>query len=175
MTSRTATAWLERAAFLEMLDEAARQGRLETGGVLLGWRHRDAVVVTHTLGPGPRASHEQRAFSPDNAWQAAEIAHLYEESGRTLAYLGDWHTHPGGVARPSRRDETTLARIASTPDARCDDPVMMILGSDAPQVAEWNLRAFVLTRRRTWLSWRSPVTEVPLHLTPDAQRPAVPR
>lgn len=146
-----------------MRSEATRRGGLETGGVLLGWRERDDVVVTHVVGPGPLASHEAKAFSPDSEWQAAQIAELYEASGRRLAYLGDWHTHPVGVARPSRRDEATLVRIASTRSARCPDPVMVILGAGDAPTPDWRPHAFVLPKRRPWFTWAPVAREASLY------------
>jgi integrative and conjugative element protein (TIGR02256 family) len=121
-------------------------------------------VVTHAVGPGPSALHEPKAFSPDSEWQAAQIAELYECSERRLDYLGDWHTHPGGVARPSRRDEATLVKIASTRSARCPEPVMVILGSRDGASADWGPRVYVLTGRRSWFSWTRGTQEESLHM-----------
>jgi integrative and conjugative element protein (TIGR02256 family) len=116
-----------------MIAEARRQEPLESGGVLLGWNDVEDtdLVVVSTLGPGPKATHRPTRFSPDTNWQRAEIAAVYEASGRTISYLGDWHSHPGGGEMPSRRDERTARRIARSRSARASRPVMLILpGSD---------------------------------------------
>jgi integrative and conjugative element protein (TIGR02256 family) len=121
--------WLARDALDAMVAEARRTEPLESGGVLLGWRgERDEeIAVVGVLGPGPRALHRRSRFSPDTGWQRREIARVYEASGRTVSYLGDWHSHPGGGETPSRRDQRTARRIARARSARVKRPVMLIL------------------------------------------------
>jgi integrative and conjugative element protein (TIGR02256 family) len=121
--------WLAADVLARMADEAARIAPLESGGVLLGWHEpegRDLMVSTF-VGPGPRASHKRTRFVPDSAWQDEQIARLYEEHGRVLGYIGDWHSHPGGTSTPSRRDERTARKIARRRAARCSNPLMLIL------------------------------------------------
>lgn len=120
--------WVNDDLWRELLVHADGAHPNETGGVLLGWRDRADTVVTHLLGPGPNAWHGKTWFHPDGQWQASRIAELYEQSGRRLSYLGDWHTHPDGVPTPSRQDRATLARISRTAEARCPSPLMLILG-----------------------------------------------
>jgi integrative and conjugative element protein (TIGR02256 family) len=111
-----------------LLLEARRCAPLETGGVLLGWRDATDVCVTNIIGPGPRATHDRTSFMPDADWQAEQVALLYSQSGRRLAYLGDWHTHPGAAPIPSARDRKTLRVISRHRPARCPNPIMVILG-----------------------------------------------
>jgi integrative and conjugative element protein (TIGR02256 family) len=77
---------------------------------------------------GPCAIREQARFEPDGEWQQAELERIYAESGRIETYLGDWHSHPIGLARPSRRDRRTAARIARDRHARCRNPLTLIVG-----------------------------------------------
>jgi integrative and conjugative element protein (TIGR02256 family) len=121
--------WLAREALDAMVAEARRTEPLETGGVLLGWHGDDdeEIAVAKVLGPGSRAVHRRSRFSPDTGWQRREIARVYEQSGRTVSYLGDWHSHPGGGETPSRRDQRTARRIARARSARVMRPVMLIL------------------------------------------------
>lgn len=111
-----------------MASHAAAFFPLETGGVLVGYVGSRAIEVTGIVGPGPNARHAPTRFSPDAVWQAERIAELYAESGRRLSYLGDWHSHPKGTPAASQRDRATLRHIAAYPDARCPDPLMLILG-----------------------------------------------
>jgi integrative and conjugative element protein (TIGR02256 family) len=121
--------WLSERALELMVAEAASRHPLETGGVLLGWAAPAAseLVVARMLGPGPRAVHKPTRFSPDSRWQRKRIARAYEQSGRVLAYLGDWHSHPGGGRSPSSRDLRTARRIARHRSARVREPLMLIL------------------------------------------------
>jgi integrative and conjugative element protein (TIGR02256 family) len=102
------------------------------------------VCVTELVGAGPAAVRESRRFQPDGAWQKRRIAELYERSGRTLAYLGDWHSHPL-AGPPSGLDRATARRISSAPNARCEHPVMLVAVCDE---WEWELRAYRWRRRR---------------------------
>jgi integrative and conjugative element protein (TIGR02256 family) len=133
-----------------MAAEAQRMAPLESGGVLLGWHGSDGleVIVVDVLGPGPGATHMRTMFEPDADWQCAGIARAYEKSGRVLSYLGDWHSHPGGSERPSRRDERTARRIARSRHARAQRPLMLIMsGIDG----EWHLTPYRCLRMRLHL------------------------
>lgn len=163
------TVWCDSGPWKEMATEASHRGPLESGGVLLGWRNGADVVVSHVVGPGPDAQHERTAFHPDSTWQAARISELYEESGRRLEYLGDWHTHPYGRPWPSRRDERTLRHIAGSSEARCPDPIMLILGStEADGVSAWSAGAFVLHDGSRWRPRRPRVTSARLFVIADS-------
>lgn len=123
--------WLPDGVIRRLRDEADRTEPLETGGVLIGYGHDDEeVVVADMIGPGPGAIHRRTRFEPDSGWQRKQIAEAYERSGRIHTYLGDWHSHPVGSARPSRRDERTARRIARHRAARARKPVMLILSGD---------------------------------------------
>jgi integrative and conjugative element protein (TIGR02256 family) len=78
-------------------------------------------------GVGPQAAHSRTRFLPDHDFHESEIARIYEESGRRITYLGDWHTHPQGSGHLSHRDLKTLASIAADSRARAPIPLMTIL------------------------------------------------
>ena len=119
-------AWLPRLAAELIHAEAQNKFPLETGGILMGYWAEADVVITHAVGPGPNATHGKISFIPDAQYQEGEVARIYEESGRLSTYLGDWHTHPRGSTRMSRRDRRTLRRIASSTEARCPKPLMAL-------------------------------------------------
>ena len=123
--------WFDHNALNELLDEAQRYRLRETGGALLGWHDDEDVVVTRILGPGPNARHGFSHFEPDHAWQGREGRRIYDESGRTIAYVGDWHTHPRGSPRPSPQDKKTMASIAKDPDFRTPNPLSLIVSRPA--------------------------------------------
>jgi len=131
-------AWMSRAALFSMSAQADLAFPLETGGVLLGYlSNKKQVVVTNSIGPGPRARHARDSFDPDNAFQEQEIARLYAQSGRRWSYLGDWHTHPRSSSKLSPQDKRTLRRIGHFRPARISTPVMAILGGGP--TSEWSL------------------------------------
>lgn len=118
-----------------LLAALAEEGRdwspLETGGMLVGYRTSHDIgatlVITDTISGGPDAIRSRTHFVPDGVWQQHRLEALYEESGRRVTYLGDWHTHPDGRVRPSRTDRATYRRVAEDPDSRAAYPLILIL------------------------------------------------
>lgn len=110
--------------------ESARYPGLETGGMLLGYWQDNDVVVTSASAPGPAAQRGRAWFRPDQEWQTEHLARVYAASGRTITYLGDWHIHPGGSAKPSRTDRKTMRAIRREPAARQPRPIMAIVAPD---------------------------------------------
>jgi len=142
--------WVDVSILDTMLREANNAAPFETGGVLLGYRTgpKDETVVTHSVGAGPDATRESSRFVPDYDFQEMEIARIYENSGRVLSYLGDWHSHPQGSEHLSRKDILTLRRIATSVDARVPSPIMLVLaGGPEWSVAGWQGR---IVRRLWW-------------------------
>jgi integrative and conjugative element protein (TIGR02256 family) len=141
---------------------------LENGGILLGWRAREDLVVIDVRGPGPLALHGRHCFLPDHQWQVAEIDRAFEESKGNLDYLGDWHTHPDGVAAMSELDCATLRRIAR----HVKHPLMLILaGQKNEQV--WSARCWSghLNRPCLWPRLEAQPQELKL-FDPPAEWPA---
>lgn len=99
---------------------------METGGILLGKPTEDGHIVTHVIGPGPGAEHARYGFVPDSDWQAQEVATCWS-TDPDIHYLGDWHTHPGGAARLSGLDRSTVQDIAAYEEARQPQPYMVVL------------------------------------------------
>jgi len=131
---------IRRGLLDDMLAEGRRTLPLETGGVLMGYATDACITVTAVIGPGPRAVHRRHSFEPDAEWQQAKVAELYERSGRTDSYLGDWHTHPNGTTRLSFRDWLAALRIASYRDARCPNPLMVVLALRDEEVSVGSYR-----------------------------------
>lgn len=113
----------------------------------MGYMNDDAsgVVITHVIGPGPRATHNRASFIPDYPYQETEIGRLYNESERTLVYLGDWHSHPNGSASLSGTDRRALVNIANFPEARINSPIMILLSGRA---GKWNTHAWQLINNK---------------------------
>jgi len=125
------TVWVLEAALNAILKEADKDPERETGGVLMGYWSDDSAVITTAIGPGPEAIGTMRRFRPNSEWQKLEIARVYQASGRTVTYLGDWHSHPRRLPLPSRLDVRTARRISTFDDAGAPNPLMLIVG-EAP-------------------------------------------
>ena len=135
---------------------------LETGGVLIGWRdvYQDYVIES-VVGPGSGAVHNLTSFQPDSSWQKARLSQIYAESDRRLVYLGDWHSHPRGRPRMSRRDKKTLKSIARFKPARLQEPVMLIWSGVAERasIGGWVLRGARPVRGEVRLWHRYPTED----------------
>jgi integrative and conjugative element protein (TIGR02256 family) len=130
-------AWLAGAARLTIEREASSRLPLETGGLLLGyWVHDEAVIVEATT-PGPRAGFAADQYIPDGRWDEQQVAAAYEQSGRIITYLGDWHSHPDGRLRLSSLDRGTLSRISGDRRARMSRPMMGIWTSRQRGTCVW--------------------------------------
>jgi integrative and conjugative element protein (TIGR02256 family) len=117
--------WLHTAVKRHFLELPS--GPCEVGGWLLGYwtANRGDVFVTHATPPGPRGfpwgvrisgiGHRERF---DTAWTASE---------GQVTFLGDWHTHPGGIAAPSTRDSDAMTKLASKPDYGTPEPLIAII------------------------------------------------
>lgn len=81
---------------------------IETGGQLFGfWSNQGVPVVLYTIGPGPRANHEQAFFNQDSNYLMTIGNELLDRYG--LCHIGEWHSHHQlGLARPSGHDARTM-------------------------------------------------------------------
>ena len=90
----------------------------ETGGILLGFRTLDLVVVTRALTvPDPRSSRHTYRRHRRRAQAQMAAAGINETPG--IGYVGEWHTHPADCP-PSRIDIralTATARLTTAPVA----------------------------------------------------------
>ncbi|MDB5453611.1 MAG: uncharacterized protein JWO33_2189 [Caulobacteraceae bacterium] len=128
-----------------MLEAAMELYPLETGGVLLGWRAGADRIVVDVIGPGPRALHGRHMLLPDHPWQLSQIRAAFAQSKGDLDYLGDWHSHPSGLAQMSVQDERTLARLSR----RVSGALMVIAAGaeDAWSFGAWSQRPIRLFTR----------------------------
>lgn len=95
----------------------------EAGGILLGAYRGPDMEVTGLTRPGP--ADEQRPFSfirVDPVHEAAN-ARAWQNSGGTVSYVGEWHTHPCGAVIPSSADVRSWRGEAR----RCGRPMAFVL------------------------------------------------
>lgn len=118
--------WLVEDAQLLIRSETLDKHPSETGGPLFGYEHQSAVVVTRVFGPGSQARHRPWMFEPDREAVQSAINRVARESRGAERYLGSWHSHPFGIARPSPLDRRTVRHVAADGDAGCPQPVILI-------------------------------------------------
>jgi integrative and conjugative element protein (TIGR02256 family) len=98
----------------------------EVGGWLLGYRAEEgrSIVVTHGTPPARRGTPFGVHISGDG--HRGRFDQAWERSGGYVTFLGDWHTHPGGVAQPSVRDRRAICKLATNSDFQTPQPLIAI-------------------------------------------------
>ena len=107
-------------------------------------------MVACAYGPGARAKHRRTTFEPHPATTAALMDAVRTKSVRRYRYLGSWHSHPGGGARPSGQDIATTERVASESEVLLPRPLVLI------QSTRLRSRSAVVSELRAW-QWRPEV------------------
>jgi len=83
----------------------------EAGGIFIGaYRSRHIEIVRCTV---PMANDIRRRFSFDRAdyQHQADALAAWRESGHTLTFVGEWHSHPEAVPSPSGLDRRTWTKV----------------------------------------------------------------
>ncbi|NLL09503.1 MAG: hypothetical protein GX268_01150 [Methanomicrobiales archaeon] len=89
-------------------------GDIETGGIFLGKRTSEGIIILHATDAGPDADCFHTEFSPDVAYVQKVLKSYRKEYD--VYYIGSWHRHPGGYSRLSQSDLQQLHRIIDDPD-----------------------------------------------------------
>lgn len=112
---------------LAAITEQVRIGgtELETGGILLGHNHPDRCTILVAGDPGPNAVRRPRAFSRDRDHAEALADAAWDEHKAT--WVGEWHTHPEGLAMPSDIDLNAYFGHLRDPDLGFDYFISLII------------------------------------------------
>lgn len=122
-----ASIWLSSRAIETMVTLASNAGRHETGGILIGRYSAEgwsADIVEAT--PKPRGSSSGWFWFQRSQNGLASLLQSRWQAG--LHYLGEWHSHPGGLPLPSYPDIRAMQKIADDEAYRCSSPILVILG-----------------------------------------------
>ncbi|HUT28857.1 MAG TPA: ThiF family adenylyltransferase [Sedimentisphaerales bacterium] len=104
---------------------------VETGGVLIGgFDLFNKIVYVVDIIPSPKDSIE-KPYSYIRGFEGLlkKIEEIKNISGRRLNYVGEWHTHKGGV-RPSRLDKLALDEQAAEMSLAGLPGIMVIVGGE---------------------------------------------
>jgi integrative and conjugative element protein (TIGR02256 family) len=113
---------------------------LETGGILLGHEGTSGSVPTILVAgdPGPRAIRQTHRFSRDRVHAQALADRAWSQ--HQAQWIGDWHTHPGGLAVPSDFDMSSYARQLADPDLDFTEFITLIVATrraEPARLAAW--------------------------------------
>ena len=101
-------------------------GRIETGGVLVGYTSGNTIYVEKASDGGKNAIHEPLYFKADPNFIDMFIDMEVANSQGQLRYLGEWHTHPEVIPAPSIKDLQSLDEIAESSKDFC---ILLIIGN----------------------------------------------
>jgi integrative and conjugative element protein (TIGR02256 family) len=78
--------------------------RTEAGGILIGNRRGLHLEIIDATPPLPSDIRSYTRFVRQDPQHNFVLVKHWEESGQSLTYLGDWHTHPEDHPTPSAID-----------------------------------------------------------------------
>lgn len=164
MNGQTAQIELRKDAYETIISETAKQLPTETGGILLGYREKGSIVITHALVVGSQEASSTRYVRNDvraNAILADFLAERAQDD--PTGYIGEWHSHPA----PKGPSPTDLGALRETAKAS-DGPIALVihaLGGDNPFFGR-------IARRQ--LLGRTTVKEAEVSLPPSRFEPLGP-
>lgn len=134
---------ISAAAVTEMRAETRRGARtrgerIETGGMLLGAFDEavGCVYIDTAAGPSPDSLLSALYFAHGTHGTQELVAHHRKRSINRVGFVGMWHTHPYGPARPSPTDEAGMGWIVS-PFGTGRRALMLILGGKEETWDRW--------------------------------------
>ncbi|MBE0470898.1 MAG: Mov34/MPN/PAD-1 family protein [Methyloprofundus sp.] len=78
----------------------------ESGGVFFGSMRGKHIEITDISLPQPDDSQSRYRFARKSIHHFKQAVTFWEQSSGAVSYIGEWHTHPENIARPSSVDLT---------------------------------------------------------------------
>ena len=103
--------------------------RREAGGQLFARFEGNTIRIERATGPRPSDRRRRMSFVPNRLAERREIKRLFKEG---LHYVGDWHTHPESLPRPSQTDIDSFREMFRKSHHKLASFVIVISGKAAP-------------------------------------------
>jgi integrative and conjugative element protein (TIGR02256 family) len=114
------------------------QNQPESGGILLGSLRGPHLEITDFTRPAGGDWRSMTSFVRQDPSHQRAASAAWGQSGRTVGFLGEWHTHPSGPPIPSSVDRASWADMTR----KSQYPMFFLLASPGG----W--RGFLTTRTR---------------------------
>lgn len=101
----------------------------EAGGQLFGFFEEKNLIVDLVTTPKKEDFRSRFSFRPNRFVEQKEI---HEHFSHGLHYLGDWHTHPQDIPKPSKRDILSIEECTRKSKHELDGFIMVIVGNTPP-------------------------------------------
>jgi len=85
----------------------------EAGGLLLGLRKEGAIQIVSATFPKRWDRPSPVSFFRSNRGHRIAALRTWRQSGETVDWVGEWHSHPKGSAQPSGTDLRTWSRVVT--------------------------------------------------------------
>lgn len=109
---------------------------VEQGGLLLGYRKNKAIEIQSVSFPSIWDQGTATLFHRSERGHRIKALREWVRSDRTVDWVGEWHTHPGGRAHPSSIDNQNWRKLVQ----HTGNPmVFLIFSSDAMYAGLQNL------------------------------------
>ena len=102
----------DKKLLVELLSHRQRsENDCETGGVLMGelYPKSNKIKVTHIL-VCEHTNNSRYGLELNVECLQKQMNEIWEKSNGTITYLGDWHTHPEYIPKPSYIDYKTFLK-----------------------------------------------------------------
>jgi proteasome lid subunit RPN8/RPN11 len=95
------------------------------------------IWIDEVSGPPPDSVASADGFICGVAGVAEMNAEKIARTRRSVAFIGMWHTHPGGKPRPSPVDRSAMRELLGSPNFHGRHFLMLIVGGSAssPNIA----------------------------------------
>ncbi|MCL8250368.1 Mov34/MPN/PAD-1 family protein [Aeromicrobium fastidiosum] len=125
--------------------QARRSTKHERGGILIGYRANNRIVVYDALVvEDPQARYAQYTRRSEEAQRELD-AWMSCSDDPLLGYVGEWHTHPEPVP-PSATDRAAAAALA----LRSKEPLALLVAALQPTDRTVILHALITGSGPTW-------------------------
>ena len=101
----------------------------EAGGQLFARIEGNHIRIERATGPRLSDRRGFRKFVPNRLAERREIKRLFKEG---LHYVGDWHTHPESLPKPSQTDTDSFREMFRKSHHKLASFVIVISGTAAP-------------------------------------------
>ena len=135
---------ISRPALAGMRTEVRRGARvrgpnIETGGLLLGQVDHACrcIWIDDVSGPPPDSLLSEVHF--DHGVEGVEelVGYYRRRTGRLSTFVGMWHSHPFGLAEPSRTDKAAMTALVTPVSGGPSRALVLIVGGAADRWSAW--------------------------------------
>ncbi len=104
---------------------------LEAGGQLFAETNNEGINITFASEPSKVDVRSRNRFEPCRKAENKAIRQMFKKS---LHFVGDWHTHPQQIPKPSSKDLQSIKECFRLSDHELNFFIMIVIGTaDFPQ------------------------------------------